>query len=67
MIELLIGFGFGLILIIQIVAIFIWLKGNLNLSNFFSNKLKSLMFFIPILGIFALLAGAIKARLEEDF
>jgi len=49
------------------IAIFIvWITGRLNLSNFFRTKTVWL-FFIPIVGAFAFLVGAVIARIKEDF
>lgn len=56
----------AIVFVIQIVLFVIWIRGNLDLSHFFSRKTAGL-FFVPILGVFAFLWGAARARIAEDF
>lgn len=55
-----------LIVVAQVILFAIWIRGNLDLSNFFSKKW-AWLFFVPIVGVFAFLCGAAKARITEDF
>lgn len=51
----------------HIILFFVWLKGNIDLSNFFTSKGSVWVFFVPIVGLFGFLAGAVAARVREDF
>ena len=57
---------FAIVFVVQVVLFIIWIRGNLDLSHFFSRKTAGL-FFVPILGVFAFLWGAAWARITEDF
>ena len=51
----------------QMLLFIVWLRGNLNLSNFFKSKKTVWLFFVPVVGVFAFITGAAKARINEDF